>query len=104
MLLPSNLLWLNNLGGTPENVPLEAISFFLSIDGKSDIYSTGAIFYEISDRPKMARKKNVLHVNLINQSLQKLEEIIMSTLEEDPANRIATAKQLKQSLETVILG
>jgi len=32
----------------------------------------------------------------------KLEEIIMATLEKDPADRIATAKQLKQSLETVI--
>ncbi|MBT6227832.1 MAG: hypothetical protein HOI47_14395, partial [Candidatus Scalindua sp.] len=34
----------------------------------------------------------------------KLEEIIMATLEENPANRIATAKQLKQSLETLNIG
>jgi hypothetical protein len=33
---------------------------------------------------------------------QKLEEVIMATLEEDPDNRVSTAKQLKQSLENII--
>ncbi len=33
---------------------------------------------------------------------QKLEDIIMATLEEDPDNRIATAKQLKQVLEDIL--
>jgi serine/threonine protein kinase len=98
---PEQHTLVEQLRGTPENVPLEAISFFLSIDGKADIYSTGAIFYEILTGQKWHEKKRP--PGEFNKSLPpKLEEIIMATLEENPANRIATATQLKQSLEALI--
>ncbi len=97
---PEQHTLVEQLRGTPENVPLEAISFFLSIDGKADIYSTGAIFYEILTGQKWHEKKRP--PGEFNKSLPpKLEEIIMATLEENPANRIATATQLKQSLEAL---
>ncbi len=98
---PEQLTLVEQLRNTPENVPLEAISFFLSIDGKADLYSTGAIFYEIFTGQKWREKK--APPREFNTTIPpKLEEIIMSTLEEDPANRIASAKELKQSLESVI--
>jgi serine/threonine protein kinase len=98
---PEQHTLVEQLRGTPENIPLEAISFFLSIDGKADIYSTGAIFYEILTGQKWHEKK--CSPSEFNKSIPpKLEEILMATLEENPANRISTAKQLKQSLETLI--
>jgi serine/threonine protein kinase len=98
---PEQHTLVEQLRGTPENVPLEAISFFLSIDGKADIYSTGAIFYEILTGQKWHEKKS--HPREFNKAIPpKLEEIIMATLEENPANRVATATQLKQSLEAII--
>lgn len=97
---PEQHTLVEQLRSTPENVPLEAISFFLSIDGKADIYSTGAIFYEILTGQKWHEKK--CHPGEFNKAIPpKLEEIIMATLEENPANRVATAKQLKQSLESL---
>ena len=100
---PEQHTLVEQLRGTPENVPLEAISFFLSIDGRADIYSSGAIFYEILTGQKWYEKK--CPVGEFNKTVSpKLEEIIMATLEENPANRIATAKQLKQSLETLNIG
>ena len=100
---PEQHTLVEQLRGTPENVPLEAISFFLSIDGRADIYSSGAIFYEILTGQKWYEKK--CPVGEFNKTVSpKLEEIIMATLEENPANRIATAKQLKQSLESLNIG
>ena len=100
---PEQHTLVEQLRGTPENVPLEAVSFFLSIDGRADIYSTGSIFYEILTGQKWYEKK--CPPGEFNKSVPpKLEEIIMATLEENPANRIATAMQLKQSLETLNIG
>ena len=98
---PEQHTLVEQLRGTPEKVPLEAISFFLSIDGKADIYSTGAIFYEILTGQKWHEKK--CPPSEFNKSIPpKLEEILMATLEKTPANRVATAQQLKQSLEALI--
>ncbi len=98
---PEQLTLVEQLRNTPENVPLEAISFFLSIDGKADLYSTGAIFYEILTGQKWHEIKSPPRE--FNKSISpKMEEVIMSTLEEDPANRIASAMELKQTLEAVI--
>lgn len=98
---PEQLTLVEQLRGTPENVPLEAISFFLSIDGRADLYSTGAIFYEILTGQKWHEQKSP-PIEFNKSIPPKLEEIIMSILEEDPAKRIDSAKQLKQSLESVL--
>ncbi len=98
---PEQLSLLEQLRDTPENVPLEAMAFFLSIDGKSDIYSLGTILYEILTSKKWSETK-LPPINLNKSVPQKLEDIVMSTLEEDPDNRVSTAKQLKQLLENLI--
>jgi serine/threonine protein kinase len=98
---PEQLSLLEQLRDTPENVPLEATAFFLSIDDKSDLYSLGAILYEILTSKKWCETK-LPPINLNKSVPQKLEDIVMSTLEENPDNRISTAKQLKQLLENLI--
>ena len=98
---PEQLTLVKELRNTPENVPLEAIAFFLSIDGKSDLYSLGAILYEILTNKRWCETK-LPPINLNKSIPQKLEDIVMSTLEKDPDNRISTAKQLKQVLENFI--
>ncbi len=97
---PEQLTLLEQLRDTPENVPLEAISFFLCIDGKTDIYATGSIYYEILTGQRWCDTKDN-PVRFDKSFPVKLEEIVMGTLEENPANRIATASELKHSLGTL---
>ncbi len=97
---PEQKSLLKDLRNPPEGVPLEAIAFFLSLNDQSDIYSLGAVMYETVTNKKWKEIK--LPPRKVNKSVpQKLEDVVMATLEEDPANRIATAKQLKQLLENI---
>ncbi len=57
--------------------------------------------YEILTNKKW--KETKIPPRDINDLIPKrLEDIIMATLEEDPSDRIATAKQLKQALEDIL--
>lgn len=97
---PEQMSLLKDLRNPPEGVPLEAIAFFLSLNDQSDIYSLGAVMYEILTNKKW--KETKIPPRKVNKSVpQKLDDVIMATLEEDPSNRIATAKQLKQLLENI---
>ncbi|GJQ60050.1 MAG: hypothetical protein D8M57_17365 [Candidatus Scalindua sp. AMX11] len=92
---------LKDLRNPPEGVPPEAIAFFLHLDDRSDIYSLGAVMYEVLTNRIWKETKTAprTHNKLIPH---KLEEIVMATLEEDPPSRIATATQLKQSLQNLL--
>jgi eukaryotic-like serine/threonine-protein kinase len=98
---PEQEALLKDLRNPPKGVPLEAIAFFLSLDDKSDIYSLGTIVYETLTNKKWKETKTPPR-NLNKLIPQKLEDIIMATLEEDPDNRIATASQLKQTLQNLL--
>lgn len=89
---------MENLRNPPEGVPLEAIASNMAIDDRADIYSLGAVMYEILTKKKW-KETNVPPRKLNNLIPQELEDIIMETLEEDRSNRVSTAKQLKQMLD-----
>lgn len=97
---PEQEILLKDLRNLPKDVPPEVIASSIALDGRVDIYSLGAVIYEILTNKKWKETK-IPPRNINNLIPQKLEEIIMATLEEDPSNRVATAKQLKQTLETV---
>ncbi len=85
------------LRDAPEGMHLESIAKDIAIDGRSDIFSLGAIMFEILTQKKWAETKTAIK-NLNNLIPPNLEKVIMSTLEEDPANRIGSIAELKQEL------
>ncbi len=92
---------LKDLRDPPKDVPLEAIASDIALDDRVDIYSLGAVMYEILTNKKW--KESKIPPREINDLIpKKLEDVIMATLEEDPSNRVATAKQLKQALENIL--
>jgi len=98
---PEHMELLKLLRDPPEGVPLEALASNVGIDGRADIYSLGTIFFEILTQEKWSETKTPPK-QLNNLISQELNDIVMSMLEEDPDNRVATAKELKESLQKIL--
>jgi eukaryotic-like serine/threonine-protein kinase len=100
---PEQEALLKDLRDPPKNVPLEAIASDIALDDRVDIYSLGAVMYEILTNKKWKETK-IPPRDINNLVPKELEDIIMATLEEDRSKRVATAKQLKQLLTNILRG
>jgi serine/threonine protein kinase len=98
---PEQEALLKDLRNPPKEVPLEAIASNIALDDSVDIYSLGAVMYEILTNKKW--KETKIPPRNFNKLIPKqLEDIIMATLEEDRSKRVGTAKQLKQLLKNIL--
>lgn len=92
---------IKNLKNAPDNVPLELIASSSGLDERTDIYSLGTVMYELITDKKWIDEK-LPPTNFNKFVSPKLEEVVMATLEENPANRIPSAKHLKKALEDTL--
>ncbi len=78
----------------------EAVLQQIKIDGKTDLYTMGLILFEILTGKVRAHTDQTL-IEINNAIPQKLNEITMGLLEEDPSNRIASIEKFKNELASI---
>jgi serine/threonine protein kinase len=71
------------------------------IDGKTDLYTIGLILFEVLTG-KMRAQASQPPIEINNAVPQKLNEITLGLLEEDPSNRIPSAENLIGELASVV--
>jgi serine/threonine protein kinase len=100
--------------GTLEYISPEQVKGTSQLDGRSDIYSLGAVLYAMAaGRPPFVSKSQfdvmLAHVNAppqppgeINPGISpELEQIILKALAKDPAGRFQTAEEFRAALQTI---
>jgi serine/threonine protein kinase len=78
----------------------KAVLSQVKIDGRTDLYSIGLILYEVLTG-KIRAETNQPPTEINKTIPQKLSEIVLGLLEEDPSNRIPSAEKLKEELASV---
>lgn len=103
--------------GTPEYMSPEQIASPETIDGRSDLFSLGGVFFELlTGRPpfQAASVQDTLRVirfeephaprRLNAQVPRDLETICLKCLEKDPGRRFATSADLSAEIDRYLLG
>ncbi len=72
----------------------------VKVDGRADLYSIGLVLYEVLTG-KIRAETNHPPIEINKAIPQKLSEIVLGLLEEDPLNRIPSAEKLREELASV---
>lgn len=97
---PEQMQMLAYLKDRPRKAHHKDISATIRLDGKTDLYSVGLLLYQVLTKKTWQNEK--IPPSQINRSVpQKLEEVVLSLLETNVANRMPSADELKKALSGI---